>query len=136
MGRLKRLAGRSRIQVNRLADAVATQNMKKSIVWPTPRVIGIDGKVMSRSMSGSTKAKNTIVATPAAKKLGHRIAPTRCAIGRGGWSKRGSVKSVTGWLSPARRRSEEHTSELQSLMRSSYDVFCLKKKQKTEEYTQ
>src|SRR3546814_9497625 len=28
-------------------------------------------------------------------------------------------------------RSEEHTSELQSLMRNSYDVFCLKKKQKT-----
>src|SRR3546814_7870141 len=30
---------------------------------------------------------------------------------------------------PARRpRSEEHTSELQSLMRISYAVFCLKKK--------
>src|SRR3546814_7944611 len=29
-----------------------------------------------------------------------------------------------------RIRSEEHTSELQSLMRSSYAVFCLKKKQK------
>src|SRR3546814_7156941 len=29
---------------------------------------------------------------------------------------------------PALRRSEEHTSELQSLMRISYDVFCLKKK--------
>src|SRR3546814_10201736 len=28
----------------------------------------------------------------------------------------------------ARVRSEEHTSELQSLMRSSYDVLCLKKK--------
>src|SRR3546814_4880721 len=28
-------------------------------------------------------------------------------------------------------RSEEHTSELQSLMRSSYAVFCLKKKQNT-----
>src|SRR3546814_6943046 len=27
-------------------------------------------------------------------------------------------------------RSEEHTSELQSLMRNSYDVFCLKKKNK------
>src|SRR3546814_2171149 len=27
------------------------------------------------------------------------------------------------------RRSEEHTSELQSLMRTSYAVFCLKKKQ-------
>src|SRR3546814_10214018 len=29
---------------------------------------------------------------------------------------------------PARERSEEHTSELQSLMRISYAVFCLKKK--------
>src|SRR3546814_10333023 len=31
-------------------------------------------------------------------------------------------------------RSEEHTSELQSLMRISYAVFCLKKK-KTKKYT-
>src|SRR3546814_6541126 len=30
-----------------------------------------------------------------------------------------------------RMRSEEHTSELQSLMRISYAVFCLKKKKKT-----
>src|SRR3546814_8139168 len=30
----------------------------------------------------------------------------------------------------SRRRSEEHTSELQSLMRNSYAVFCLKKKTK------
>src|SRR3546814_8191637 len=30
-------------------------------------------------------------------------------------------------------RSEEHTSELQSLMRISYAVFCLKKKQKTKQ---
>src|SRR3546814_8805938 len=28
----------------------------------------------------------------------------------------------------AKRRSEEHTAELQSLMRTSYAVFCLKKK--------
>src|SRR3546814_2655427 len=32
---------------------------------------------------------------------------------------------------PADLRSEEHTSELQSLMRISYAVFCLKKKNKT-----
>src|SRR3546814_10341464 len=32
------------------------------------------------------------------------------------------------WAAPAERRSEEHTSELQSLMRISYAVFCLKKK--------
>src|SRR3546814_3329281 len=31
-------------------------------------------------------------------------------------------------LGRCRNRSEEHTSELQSLMRISYDVFCLKNK--------
>src|SRR3546814_5172307 len=34
---------------------------------------------------------------------------------------------------PTNARSEEHTSELQSLMRISYAVFCLKKKQKQHE---
>src|SRR3546814_10619794 len=32
-----------------------------------------------------------------------------------------------------RTRSEEHTSELQSLMRISYAVFCLKKKKTTQQ---
>src|SRR3546814_3167007 len=32
-------------------------------------------------------------------------------------------------------RSEEHTSELQSLMRISYAAFCLKKKKKTQVYS-
>src|SRR3546814_3157294 len=50
------------------------------------------------------------------------------------------VLAVAGWavaddkrdvrLAPRQFRSEEHTSELQSLMRSSYAVFCLKKKNK------
>src|SRR3546814_6400294 len=34
------------------------------------------------------------------------------------------------WSVEGRGRSEEHTSELQSLMRISYAVFCLKQKQK------
>src|SRR3546814_1041412 len=38
-------------------------------------------------------------------------------------------KAHDAWLHPdiAIKRSEEHTSELQSLMRISYAVFCLKK---------
>src|SRR3546814_996509 len=40
----------------------------------------------------------------------------------------GHYRTDTGW--PAPGRSEEHTSELQSLMRISYAVFCLKKKKK------
>src|SRR3546814_10630990 len=38
---------------------------------------------------------------------------------------------VLPWRVPPGSRSEEHTSELQSLMRISYAVFCLKKKQHT-----
>src|SRR3546814_4264716 len=50
----------------------------------------------------------------------------------------GSVRPIAlfSWLAAlegqgVRVRSEEHTSELQSLMRISYAVFCLKKKKKT-----
>src|SRR3546814_5357911 len=38
------------------------------------------------------------------------------------------ARGAPGGGSRAGRRSEEHTSELQSLMRISYAVFCLKKK--------
>src|SRR3546814_4759517 len=37
------------------------------------------------------------------------------------------VRPADGLLGQAIKRSEEHTSELQSLMRISYAVFCLKK---------
>src|SRR3546814_10174663 len=37
-------------------------------------------------------------------------------------------------LEPDLLRSEEHTSELQSLMRISYAVFCLKKKKTTQSH--
>src|SRR3546814_5051820 len=40
-----------------------------------------------------------------------------------------AAEGVNVWTE-ALGRSEEHTSELQSLMRSSYAVFCLKKKNK------
>src|SRR3546814_9137730 len=58
------------------------------------------------------------------------------AAGRpGGAGRHGAVRNRRDPLrGPAVRaggaRSEEHTSELQSLMRISYAVFCLKKKQK------
>src|SRR3546814_1825962 len=39
-----------------------------------------------------------------------------------------SLPPMAGIVTATAPRSEEHTSELQSLMRSSYAVFCLKKK--------
>src|SRR3546814_9223757 len=49
-------------------------------------------------------------------------------------SKRGhsSAGRAPALQAGGRRRSEEHTSELQSLMRISYAVFCLKKKKHTK----
>src|SRR3546814_8615859 len=42
----------------------------------------------------------------------------------------GIIEARQGDVAEPERRSEEHTSELQSLMRISYAVFCLKKKNK------
>src|SRR3546814_5523443 len=47
---------------------------------------------------------------------------------------RGTPSCPRGIRPPA-DRSEEHTSELQSLMRISYAVFCLKKKNNNTEHT-
>src|SRR3546814_7343591 len=49
-------------------------------------------------------------------------------------SRRVPEDNVPAWLwrSAPDHRSEEHTSELQSLMRISYAVFCLKKKKNTK----
>src|SRR3546814_6887287 len=59
-------------------------------------------------------AKPRVTRPPERSSIEHRaFAVTR------GWRRNGEVT-----------RSEEHTSELQSLMRISYAVFCLKKKNK------
>src|SRR3546814_8986957 len=52
-----------------------------------------------------------------------------------GWVAPAALADVVSFLASdgarALHRSEEHTSELQSLMRISYAVFCLKKKNRT-----
>src|SRR3546814_5828898 len=53
------------------------------------------------------------------------------------WIPSRAMRSILGVSNPGifpikpMARSEEHTSELQSLMRITYDVFCLKKKKNT-----
>src|SRR3546814_4542190 len=54
--------------------------------------------------------------------------PRRIAIGLGGVGRVDEVETIDDIAEPPAQRSEEHTSELQSLMRISYAVFCLKKK--------
>src|SRR3546814_2681243 len=66
----------------------------------------------------TTLFRSDAVAAPAARFRDRHAAPDA----------RGAVEVEE----PLRRRSEEHTSELQSLMRISYAVFCLKKKKITK----
>src|SRR3546814_5782319 len=61
----------------------------------------------------------------------------------GGTAGRGRLLCAQARMASDRRdradvagRSEEHTSELQSLMRISYAVFCLKKKKESKDKTQ
>src|SRR3546814_3163723 len=60
----------------------------------------------------------------------------RTGYARGTLATRAGLEAPVPALDPAEwltmARSEEHTSELQSLMRISYAVFCLKKKTKTQ----
>src|SRR3546814_1483895 len=47
-------------------------------------------------------------------------------------ARRSAERGSAATAGTRQRRSEEHTSELQSLMRISYAVFCLKKKRHTQ----
>src|SRR3546814_3092903 len=54
----------------------------------------------------------------------------RAGEATGGGADEGSFDDAEAGDDTDSRRSEEHTSELQSLMRISYAVFCLKKKKR------
>src|SRR3546814_1858187 len=74
-------------------------------------------------------------ARDAAPALRRQTCPLDGRAPPGGWQSRslsprgeGDIGGVGDRLVDRRQRSEEHTSELQSLMRISYAVFCLNKK--------
>src|SRR3546814_4114133 len=74
-----------------------------------------------------TKSFDVIVArlTRGAETIAESFAPCRIGSPPPACA---SILSTSHFASAEVTRSEEHTSELQSLMRSSYAVFCLKKK--------
>src|SRR3546814_2429783 len=78
-------------------------------------------------------------ALPICAAARHRQGPRRRSFGAGGGGRAAAVPALRaqrgrdrdGRLAGA-PRSEEHTSELQSLLRISYAVFCLKTKKHTQ----
>src|SRR3546814_4551318 len=95
-------AGQQAISPQRLAHFVLrTSRFEELVDW-------------YQTVLGATPAfKNELLAFLSYDEEHHRVA----------------ILNVPG-LQPQPERSEEHTSELQSLMRNSYAVFCLKKKKK------
>src|SRR3546814_6047330 len=95
-------------------------------VVPVSRILRDAGAVVDVTYSPGPKATLDLVA--GAVERGDVVV----SVGGDGMlsSIAGEVARLGGILAivPAGRRSEEHTSELQSLMRISYAVFCLKKK--------
>src|SRR3546814_16544455 len=90
----------------------------------------------TRTRTRSTKPRTR--ASPRAIRL-HGRRPTQAARhpndARPGRFSPGPSFVYAASVSLRPRKSEEHTSELQSLMRISYAVFCLKKKTTKKEHT-
>src|SRR3546814_5516563 len=88
---------------------------------------GTDSPGLASRKSSATSLYETGAKAPGnpavvrAAKVRSKSSPNDVSPGR--WRK----AMTWAWV---RSRSEEHTSELQSLMRISYAVFCLKKKKK------
>src|SRR3546814_3639138 len=74
--------------------------------------------------SGDVAGEHDLLVGAGVEEARHRRAHAFVAVGE-------VLAEVVRTSVYVRIRSEEHTSELQSLMRISYAVFCLKKKKKT-----
>src|SRR3546814_1991285 len=93
---------------------------KSSVLKPEGQVLGEDGKEII-----GLAVQNTLV-----QMLERDTGIRSMTLARllKSWAPLLEHPGNPGLMDEARARSEEHTSELQSLMRISYAVFCLKKK--------
>src|SRR3546814_7973054 len=97
------------------------------------RISDWSSDVCSSDLSGSFRSNPFCLETPSDRQrrrvdmaVGTELA--RIAQAEGGAVVPGRADPGIHQARVTRQRSEEHTSELQSLMRISYAVFCLKKK--------
>src|SRR3546814_5083037 len=87
-----------------------------------------DGRIRTDAIGAVAETRGTGErGSDSSRALGRAASGVRCD--RRGDSRVRSADRARGLT--ARKRSEEHTSELQALIRTSYAVFCSKKKNKT-----
>src|SRR3546814_3711592 len=101
-----------------------------------PRATRTDTLFPHTTLSRSLAARRDTTLEELREALGREgVTVSRSAVDRY-LTSRGLTRKKRRATPPSRsaRRSEEHTSELQSLMRISYAVFCLKKKTTPRRY--
>src|SRR3546814_6650315 len=103
------------------SDVCSSDLSFEVVAWSTREVAGSPSPERAISTSGTDRARAITEVDRVRDRFMRSLGPRhgRC-----------SGKKESGVLDGRRdsARSEEHTSELQSLMRISYAVFCLKKK--------
>src|SRR3546814_1908138 len=99
-------------------------------VYPHVRALGA-GSRLFKVLHDNQAARGIAIRTdcPARRLLRGADGVVGAVVGHDGATRR--IRAERGVVLACGGRSEEHTSELQSLMRISYAVFCLKKKKST-----
>src|SRR3546814_7866318 len=97
------------------------------------------GRIATTRMAGTARPLRLAYGGAVLKVRGTQLRPEREMLQTGieliGSDTVAAVAEVLRVALDALERSEEHTSELQSLMRISYAVFCLKKKKHNNNVT-
>src|SRR3546814_6496101 len=118
-------------------QAIVTGLVSVSVQFDTPDAGSVEqGEAALRSVPGVRSATTSSLALGGTSVMAVSYMGTveslRAALSGRGWDVAASGNTLRiqrrAQPPPARRRTEEHTSELQSLMRISYAVFSLKKK--------
>src|SRR3546814_7867672 len=95
-----------------------------------PTIMNMTVLTVASSCTAKRRFSKIIASTPS-KQVVVQFAPGQNHAEREGKQAPHRADRTHGDDRVQHERSEEHTSELQSLMRNSYAVFCLKKKKKT-----
>src|SRR3546814_1505311 len=103
------------------------RSTRTDTLFPDTTLFRSDDRIRRDARLATSPEDARLPATAAQARLGAPVGAAPIQVHRrvfGFWSDRKTGSAHSSFL----RRSEEHTSELQSLMRISYAVFCLKKK--------
>src|SRR3546814_5022655 len=122
-----------------MPDAIADETAAQLIAMPLSALMLLEFLQVGRGQWIVQNAANGAVGKALAMLAAARGIPVLGLVRRDDGVGEMAALGVDNVLSTATpdwmdARSEEHTSELQSLMRSSYAVFCLKKKKTTIKY--